>query len=275
MLINSCFFRFAIVCVKVDVIIACAGLGSRFLTARHHLPKALALIGGRPLLGYVLDDLMDVPRVETIIITAYGGFDLIKSYVETHPLSSRIKVVFDCSLSGFKQIIDSNLIESDHVVLMHGDNFYEGSLKPFFSELMSRKSFGVLTFAAPGSQNVGVFLRDANNRLGFFEKIPHLPADMASAAVLGISTKATKELASMKTDFFIARDVIPKILDSVHLIKHQGNIIDIGSPLSYRQCARGVEASRKMELNSLEADWIDRYKNIFSFVEEVFSADCI
>ena len=200
-------------------------------------------------------------------------FDLIKSYAKTHPLSSRIKVVFDCSLSGFKQIVESNLIETDHVVLMHGDNFYRGSLKPFFSEFAFSKSCCALIFAATRSQNVGVFLRDTNKNLAFFEKIPDLPADMASAAVLGLSTESVKELAGMQADFFIARDIIPRVLDSVRLIKHQGNIIDIGSPVSYLECARRVEASSKMDLNILEANWIDRHKNIFGFAEEVFSAD--
>ena len=52
----------------IDVIIACAGLGSRFLSHKHHFPKGLAPVGDVPLLGHLLGQFKNINCINHIYV---------------------------------------------------------------------------------------------------------------------------------------------------------------------------------------------------------------
>ena len=241
----------------IDVIIACAGLGSRFLSHKHHFPKGLAPVGGVPLLGHLLSQFKNINCINHIYVSAFQGFDLFESYVQSHPLSSKITLVFDPSLGGFQRLLDPNLVESDHVVLMHGDNFYWGSLRPFFESITH-------------SQNVGVFLKDQDGNSSFHEKVRGLPSFLAFAAVIHAPLRRLTKLADRKSQFFLSEDLVPNVLGELNIFCFEGDVIDVGSPSSFVNCNQLFSSSKSSEEFDFDRKWVSRHRNQISMLEECF-----
>ncbi len=254
----------------IDVIIACAGLGARFLSHKHHFPKGLAPVGGVPLLGHLLSQFKNINCINHIYVSAFQGFDLFESYVQSHPLSSKITLVFDPSLGGFQRLLDPNLVESDHVVLMHGDNFYWGSLRPFFESITHSQAFDALTFNAAESQNVGVFLKDQDGNSSFHEKVRGLPSFLAFAAVIHAPLRRLTKLADHKSQFFLSEDLVPNVLGELNIFCFEGDVIDVGSPSSFVNCNQLFSSSKSSEEFDFDRKWVSRHRNQISMLEECF-----
>jgi len=67
----------------MKVIIPAAGVGTRLRPHTHTMPKALVQVAGKPILGYILDELSVLDVEELFIIVGYMG-GKIKNYVDTH-----------------------------------------------------------------------------------------------------------------------------------------------------------------------------------------------
>lgn len=251
-----------------DVLIACAGLGSRFLSHHHNFPKGLAPVGGKPLLGHLLDQLQTVPLVNNIFVSAYSGLDLFDSYIDTHELRKKTRLIFDPSLSGFKYLIDLDLVKTNQVVVMHGDNFYDGSLSPFFSSFSRSSRSMALTFRSDQSKNFGVFLEERDRSITFHEKVPGLPANDSFAAVLGLSASQLIKLAEEHSNVFISECLVPNLLKDLDIYRFEGVVFDLGSPESYVECNRIFSESVQDDISLADARWMSKYRNHLSVLEE-------
>jgi glucose-1-phosphate thymidylyltransferase len=63
-------------------IIPLAGKGTRLRPHTHLTPKPLLKVGGRPVMSYILDDLLELGIREVIFIVGYLG-DTIREYIAT------------------------------------------------------------------------------------------------------------------------------------------------------------------------------------------------
>ncbi len=67
----------------MKVIIPVAGLGTRLRPHTYSKPKPLVHVGGKPVLGHILDQLKTLPVEEIIFITGYLGYQ-IEEYVRAN-----------------------------------------------------------------------------------------------------------------------------------------------------------------------------------------------
>lgn len=67
----------------MNVIIPVAGLGTRLRPQTWSKPKPLVSVAGKPVLGHVLDRLMQLPLDKVVFVTGYLG-DQIEDYVRGH-----------------------------------------------------------------------------------------------------------------------------------------------------------------------------------------------
>ncbi|GAB4565686.1 MAG: sugar phosphate nucleotidyltransferase [Anaerolineae bacterium] len=67
----------------MKVIIPLAGFGTRLRPHTYSKPKPLVNVAGKPVLGHILDKLVDLPLEEVIFIVGYLG-EQIKEYVEAN-----------------------------------------------------------------------------------------------------------------------------------------------------------------------------------------------
>ena len=67
----------------MKVVIPVAGLGTRLRPHTYSKPKPLVHVGGKPILGHILDQLKSLPVEEIIFITGYLGYQ-IEGYVRAN-----------------------------------------------------------------------------------------------------------------------------------------------------------------------------------------------
>ena len=65
----------------MKAIIPLAGKGTRLRPHTHLTPKPLLKVGGRPVMSYILDDLIELGVLEVIFVVGYLG-DAIRAYIE-------------------------------------------------------------------------------------------------------------------------------------------------------------------------------------------------
>ena len=69
----------------MKAIIPLAGMGTRLRPLTHHTPKPLVRVAGRPVMSYILDDLLDLGVEEMVFVVGYLG-DHVRAYVrEEYP----------------------------------------------------------------------------------------------------------------------------------------------------------------------------------------------
>src|SRR4051812_40566974 len=64
----------------MKAIIPLAGKGTRLRPHTHITPKPLLQVGGRPVMSYILDDLLELGVEEIVFVVGYLG-DTIRSYL--------------------------------------------------------------------------------------------------------------------------------------------------------------------------------------------------
>ncbi|MGH8500645.1 MAG: sugar phosphate nucleotidyltransferase, partial [Methylococcales bacterium] len=64
-------------------IIPVAGVGSRLRPHTYSLPKVLINVAGKPIIGHILDKIIEDGFDEATIVTGYMG-DQIREYVTSH-----------------------------------------------------------------------------------------------------------------------------------------------------------------------------------------------
>lgn len=68
---------------KIKVVIPAAGTGTRLFPHTHTKPKPMVYIAGKPIIGHILDRMLDLEPEEIILIVGYRKEQLI-SYVDEH-----------------------------------------------------------------------------------------------------------------------------------------------------------------------------------------------
>ena len=143
----------------LQVVVPLAGLGTRLRPHTHVRPKPLLSVAGKPILGYIVDQLAGVDVEEVIFITGHLG-DQIEQWAAEHcPYPSRfveqrelrgqahaISLVGDLLDRPTLIIFADTIFEADLTRLGEGD--YDGQL--FVQEVEDPRRFGIAVIAQQG-----------------------------------------------------------------------------------------------------------------------------
>src|SRR6266851_7871712 len=107
-----------------------AGLGTRLRPLTDQVPKCLVTIRGRPLLSYWLDDLLEDPRVERVLINTHHLHEQVRAFVTQSRWSGRIDLVHETELLGTGGTILANraYFGERPLFVAHADNLTDVSL---------------------------------------------------------------------------------------------------------------------------------------------------
>jgi glucose-1-phosphate thymidylyltransferase len=111
-------------------IIPVAGVGSRLRPHTYTLPKVLLNVAGKPILGHILDKLLEEGITEATIIVGYMG-DLVEEYVRTH-YDFDVEFVEQPTLQGLGHAIylAKESLGDDPVLIILGDTIFDVDLRP-------------------------------------------------------------------------------------------------------------------------------------------------
>jgi mannose-1-phosphate guanylyltransferase len=222
-------------------ILLAAGFGTRLRPLTDTIPKCLVPIAGKPLLQIWLERLSDA-AVNSFLINTHYLYKKVDEFVEHSPLKSKIKMVYEPELLGTAGTLHTNLdfFDGEDGMLIHADNFCMADIPAFIKAHLNRPPQCLLTmmaFHTDAPSKCGIIEVDDNNvAIGFHEKVPSPPGNMANGAVYILSAELLKQLPQLyayATDFSL--DVLPYLLGKIFVYETNEFFLDIGTLLNYNK----------------------------------------
>ena len=192
----------------MNALILAAGYATRLYPLTLNKAKPLLEVGGKPIMGWLLDNLRSVSQLRTIYIVTNAKFAgdfsaFAKATAERQP-GIQIKVVNDGSTSDHDKlgaIGDINLVltredlASDDLLVIAGDNLFEQPLSDFVNAAKHSQA----TVAVHDVENLeamrkyGTVTIDSRGVITNFEEKPEKPKSTLAAVAL----------------YYYSRDVLP------------------------------------------------------------------
>ncbi len=160
-------------------IIPVAGVGSRLRPHTYTVPKVLLNVAGKPIIGHIMDKIIDDGFDSATIIVGYLG-DLIKDYI-TENYDIKVDFVEQEERLGLGHAIylSRHTISKDPILIILGDTVFDVDLKKMMKSEYS--TIGVKEVADP--RRFGV----AESKDGFITKLVEKPENPTSnLAIVGL-----------------------------------------------------------------------------------------
>ncbi len=210
----------------MKAIIPVAGPGTRLRPHTYTQPKALIPVAGKPILGFIIEQLQAVGITEFVFVLGYLG-DKIRSYVdEKHP-DIKAHYAIQAKREGLGHAIwttKEQIGPNEEVLIVLGDAIIEVDLQQVVNSPHS--SLGVKKVEDPW--NFGVAEVDGQNRITRVVEKPKFPK--SNLALVGIyRIRETKQLFDALDHLVIHR---PDDSAPVHLTDAIQGMIDGGTPFT-------------------------------------------
>jgi glucose-1-phosphate thymidylyltransferase len=185
-------------------IIPVAGIGSRLKPHTYSTPKVLLNVGGKPILGHILDKLSGEKIKKATFIIGHLG-DMIKEYVLKEYPDLDSSFVEQESMEGLGHAIYTAIptIDEKEIFIILGDTVFDVNLKDVFKNKVS--SLGVKFVNDPRRFGVAVM----NN--GFIKTLIEKPqTPVSNLALVGLYYIANSEMLIKSLNQLVKKDVRTK-----------------------------------------------------------------
>jgi D-glycero-alpha-D-manno-heptose 1-phosphate guanylyltransferase len=237
---------------EISAAILTGGLGTRLRTVVSDRPKALAQVGDRPFVCYLLDQLCKFPISQAVLCTGYMGkmieSCLGKSYRNLTLIYSQEPLAL--GTAGALRLA-LPFLKTAQVLVLNGDSFCDvdfGALMDSHKEWKASITIAVKSFS--DTRRYGTVIRNDEGEIVFFkEKGEEKGAGLINAGIYVLDYGVIK-IIPPDTQLSLERDVFPLYLgQSLHGFMTDGFFIDIGIPGDY---ARAKEILPNILNNSTE-----------------------
>ena len=203
----------------MKIIIPVAGLGSRFKPITDNIQKCLLPVGGKPILGHIIDRLASIDVSELVLIVGSFG-NQVRDYVESLKLNYKITFIEQKKRFGLGHAILHGLddIESSVLILL-GDTIIEMDYNIFVDE----SSNMVAVDKVDDPTRYGIIELDNDKISGFIEKPEIPPTDLALVGVYKINFQSELKKAIEKLiDDDIKTNKEYQLTDALSLMVNDG-----------------------------------------------------
>ncbi len=182
-------------------IIPVAGFGKRLKPHTFSIPKVLMNVGGKPILGHILDKLVECKIFKATFIVGYFG-DKIKEYVETEYKQIDAEYVEQQEMLGLGHAIYTAIptFDDEELFIILGDTVFDVDLSHVFDKKVT--SLGVKEVIDPS--RFGVALMDGGKIKKLIEK-PKTP--ISRLALVGLYYIANAKLLTECLNELIEKDI--------------------------------------------------------------------
>lgn len=227
--------------------ILAGGSGTRLRSVVSDRPKPLAVVGGRPFLAYLLDQLADAGLQRVVLMTGYRGEQIQQELGETYrglrlyysqetvPLGTAgaLRLAFD-RLFPDKPAAGGR--GSGNVLVLNGDSYCSFDLAAFSASHQRRSAAAslVLTHVADTSRFGRVEVAEQERIERFCEKKPLSGAGWINAGIYLMPRQLVAEIPAGRA-VSIEKEMFPIWLQRGGLFGHltDGHFLDIGTPEAY------------------------------------------
>jgi D,D-heptose 1,7-bisphosphate phosphatase len=248
---------------KSRAIILAGGLGTRLRPVTDTLPKCLVPIGGRPLLDYWVDALVDA-GVGEARVNNHAHADLVRAHVAEVSASGRLALAesYEPVLLGSAGTIAANadLADgADEVIIIYADNLSTVDLKAMIAFHRSHDDpFTMLLFRAPNPRACGIAELGGEGRVVSFVEKPEKPkSDLANGGVYIVDADAYREIAAMKA-FDLGFEVLPRFVGRMRGWAWDGYHLDVGTLAALDKARRDTPHLPLKKVEGWPAVFLDR-----------------
>lgn len=196
----------------MKAIIPAAGEGTRLRPHTYHVPKALLHVGGKPILGHIIDSVLNSGINDIAFIIGYKG-DKIKEYVDKYYSGIKKNYFIQKEINGIAGavILAGDYLDDDPVFIVLGDTIFETDLDKVFEENIT--SLGVKEVEDP--KRFGIAELNSNGYVAKLIEKPENPSTNLALAGL-YYVKQGKDLKS----------AIEKLIEQDRRTKNEFQITD-------------------------------------------------
>jgi glucose-1-phosphate thymidylyltransferase len=184
----------------VRAIIPVAGIGSRLKPHTYSTPKVLINVGGKPILGHILDKLLEEKVYKATFVIGHLG-EMIKDYVQIVYPSIKADFVVQQEMEGLGHAIYTAIptFDDKEIFIILGDTIFDVNLKDVFQK--KKNSLGVKEVEDPRRFGVAV----VND--GFIVKLVEKPQTAVSKlALVGLYYLANSDALVNSLNKLISQD---------------------------------------------------------------------
>ena len=167
-------------------VVPVAGFGRRLRPHTYARPKPLLVVAGKPILGHILDQLVDVGVQRIVLVIGYMG-DRITEYVDERGDFEVVESVYQRETLGLGHAVSLTrpVVGEDPMLIVYGDTVFQTDLRPALSDLPDA-ALGVKQVTDPSRFGV-VVMED-----GRVKRVVEKPAEFVSdQAIVGVNLVAS------------------------------------------------------------------------------------
>jgi len=242
-------------------VILCAGFATRMYPLTENLPKPLLTVADRPVIDYLMDQIVDLPRVQSIHIVSNAKFfahflnwqsGLVAGgsagtmTVRIHndgatANENRLGAATDLQLALNK------MSHPSRVLVSAGDNIYRFSLKPLWEKFLQSDRHHVVALPETDGEKLkrtGVLELGENDRVKRLHEKPQSPLSTWTCPPLYFFQASVGPQLDSFLEAFGDRDAPGHFIDylcrrePVHAFRLNASRLDIGSIDTYRKADR-------------------------------------
>ena len=239
----------------MKALILAAGYATRLYPITKEFPKPLLAIGRRPIIDYILDKLEVIDSIDEIIVVTNSKFiPIFRKWAAATKTKKKLTLIDDLTQSHSDRrgaigdlsfVLHKKQIRQDLLVI-GGDNIFEGNLEAFLSFAKHKKPYAVMgVYDIQHKQEAskyGVIKLDKSERITDFKEKPLNPKSTLVAMCLYFFPKRRlgliKEYLQIKSDKHDATGFFIEWLrkkEPVYGFQFRGHWYDIGHHNSYAQ----------------------------------------
>ncbi len=182
-------------------IIPVAGIGTRLKPHTFSTPKVLLNVGGKPILGHILDKLLEENITKATFVIGYLG-NMIKEYVLTEYPQVQSEFVEQESMEGLGHAIYTAIptFDEDEIFVILGDTIFDVNLKDVFKR--KQTALGVKSVDDPRRFGVAVV------KEGLIQKLVEKPqTPVSNLALVGLYYFSDSEKLKKALNELIEKDI--------------------------------------------------------------------
>lgn len=228
----------------MEAIVLAGGLGTRLRDTVPDLPKAMAPIGGRPFLAYLLDYLASQGVARVVISVGYRHEQIIGCFGAAHG-AMKLEYCVEDSPLGTGGAIRKSLgqVEGDSVFILNGDTLAAVDYAAMHAEQRARGAgLSMALKTVPDASRYGR-VEVADGCVMRFQEKGYAGPGLINLGVylMGTGLMGTYDLPEK---FSFEQDFLHPHLDSLRPVAHVSDdyFIDIGVPEDYRRAERELPA---------------------------------
>lgn len=222
----------------MDAVILCGGKGTRLQGVVSDRPKPMAEVNAKPFLELLMDYAAGYGFKRFVLCAGYMG-GMIRDYFAARPLPYEVQVAIETEPLDTAGAVKNAepLIKSERFLAMNGDSIVRADLKAFAAFHEARRPSASLAAARKADASAfGTLSVGADGKLLAFREKAAAASGLVNAGIYIFERQVLADIPAGRR-YSLERDLFPALAakGGVNVFEVPGELIDIGTPESYRE----------------------------------------